>query len=62
MKKTLFEQMGGTYETTGRLSYSLPYFIGRSRKSDWFIWAKTFESSERTPQGYLLQSAYKRQT
>lgn len=61
MAKSIFEEMGGTYEMQGGLPYSLPYLTTRKGTADRFIWKAAFAVLKGTSQDYIHKSAHKRQ-
>ena len=61
MGKSIFEEMGGRYEKTGRLPYPLPYLTNRKRNGYRCLGAAALAVSERIPQGYIHESSHKRQ-
>ena len=58
MKKTIFEEMDGTYQTWG-LSYPLSYLAGGRTEIYRRMGTKAFTLSERISQGCISESAYK---
>ena len=59
MAKSIFEEMGGTYEMQG--DYHIPYLTNRKGTADRHIWEAAFAVLKGTSQDYLHSSAHKRQ-
>ena len=63
MKKTIFEEMGGTYVRCGDYFIPQPYFAGgRRTEICWSMGTKTFAVFERIPQECISGSDDERQT
>ena len=59
MKKTIFEETGGTYIRQGDYLIPLSYLVGGRTEVYRRMGTKTFTLSERTSQGCIFEFAYK---